>query len=102
MARRGDTKPLCQVAQAIVAFLGVSILPISDGKTLLLCQEHSRTFSDRCCEDPIAMKQRRPSFSPLHRLIEHEIRSAETPATVHASPSGTPFVAQCHLPGKEQ
>jgi len=48
------------------------------------------------------MKQRRPSFSPLHRFIEHEIRSAETPATVHASPSGTPFVAQCHLPGKEQ
>jgi hypothetical protein len=38
MARRGDTKPLCQRAQAGVAFLGVSLLPISDGKPLVLCQ----------------------------------------------------------------
>ena len=35
MAHRGDTKPLCQRAQAGVALIGVSLLPISDGKTLL-------------------------------------------------------------------
>ena len=39
MARRGDTKPLCQRAQAGVAFLGASLLPLSDGKTLVLCQD---------------------------------------------------------------
>jgi hypothetical protein len=38
MACRGDTKPLCQQTQAGVAFIGASLLPISDGKTLLLCQ----------------------------------------------------------------
>src|SRR6266851_5738652 len=91
--RLSDTKLPCTVAHASVVLSGGSIAHISGDKALLLCQEHSRTFSDRCCEDPIAMKQRRPSFSPLHRFIEHEIRSAETPATVHASPSGTPFVA---------
>jgi hypothetical protein len=41
MARRGDTKPLCHVAHASVAFIGVSLLPISDGKTLVLCQHGS-------------------------------------------------------------
>ena len=41
MARRGDTKPLCQRAQAGVAFIGVSLLPLSDGKTLVLCQHGS-------------------------------------------------------------
>jgi hypothetical protein len=39
MARRGDTKPFCQVAQVTVAFIGVSLLPIRDGKSLVLCQE---------------------------------------------------------------
>ena len=32
MARRGDTKPLCQRAQAGVACIGASLLPLSDGK----------------------------------------------------------------------
>jgi hypothetical protein len=38
MARRGDTKPSCHMAQAIVALPEMSLLPINDGKTLLLCQ----------------------------------------------------------------
>ena len=38
MARRGDTKPLCHVAQMIVALSGVSLWPLSGGKSLLLCQ----------------------------------------------------------------
>ena len=39
MARRGDTKPLCQVAQASVVLPGVSLLPLSGDKSLVLCQE---------------------------------------------------------------
>jgi hypothetical protein len=39
MARRGDTKPLCQVAQASVALPEVSLLPLSGDKSLVLCQE---------------------------------------------------------------
>jgi hypothetical protein len=38
MARRGDTKPLCHVAQMIVALSGVSLWPLSGGKSLVLCQ----------------------------------------------------------------
>jgi hypothetical protein len=53
MARRGDTKPLCQRVQAGVAFLGVSLLPISDGKTLLLCQGAGHIFFARCSGLPI-------------------------------------------------
>jgi hypothetical protein len=41
MACRGDTKPLDHMAQASVAFIGVSLLPISDGITLVLCQPGS-------------------------------------------------------------
>ena len=35
MARRGDTKPLCHVAQMIVALSGVGLLPLSGGKSLV-------------------------------------------------------------------
>jgi hypothetical protein len=38
MARRGDTKPLCHVAQVIVALPEVSLLPLSGDKSLVLCQ----------------------------------------------------------------
>jgi hypothetical protein len=38
MARRGDTKPLCQVAQASMTCIGVSLLPLSGDKSLVLCQ----------------------------------------------------------------
>jgi hypothetical protein len=48
MARRGDTKPLCQVADASVVFIGVSLLPISDSKTLLLCQHGSPRTPQTC------------------------------------------------------
>jgi hypothetical protein len=41
MARRGDTKPLCQVAQASMTCIGVSLLPLSGDKSLVLCQ-HGR------------------------------------------------------------
>ena len=34
MARRGDTKPLCHVAQMIVALSGVNLWPLSGGKSL--------------------------------------------------------------------
>jgi hypothetical protein len=39
MARRGDTKPLCHVAQMIVALSGVSLWSLSGGKSLVLCQD---------------------------------------------------------------
>ena len=39
MARRGDTKPLCHIAHASVALPGVSLLPLSGVKSLVLCQE---------------------------------------------------------------
>jgi hypothetical protein len=48
MARRGDTKPLCQVAHASVVFIGVSLLPISDRKSLVLCQ-HGSQGTPRAC-----------------------------------------------------
>ena len=35
MVRRGDTKPLCQVAQASVTFIDVSLLPLSGDKSLV-------------------------------------------------------------------
>jgi hypothetical protein len=38
MARRGDAKPLCHVAHASVALPGVSLLPLSGDKSLVLCQ----------------------------------------------------------------
>ena len=38
MARRGDTKPLCHVAQASAILPGVSLLPLSSDKSLVLCQ----------------------------------------------------------------
>ena len=34
MARSGDTEPLCHVAQMIVALCGVSLWPLSGGKSL--------------------------------------------------------------------
>ena len=39
MACRGDTKPLCHAAQASVALPGVSLLPLSGDKSLVLCQD---------------------------------------------------------------
>jgi len=59
-----DTKPPQKVRQATVECAGVTVAHFGGDITLLLCQEHSRTFSGRCYEDPMAMKQRRPSFSP--------------------------------------
>ena len=44
MARRGDTKPLCQRAQAGMVFIGVSLWPISDSKTLVLCHVKRTTY----------------------------------------------------------
>jgi hypothetical protein len=41
MVRRGDTKPLCHVAQASVALPGVSLLPLSGDKSLVLCRHGS-------------------------------------------------------------
>jgi len=38
MARSGDTKLLCHVAQMIIALSGVSLWPLSGGKSLVLCQ----------------------------------------------------------------
>ena len=58
MARRGDTKPLCQRAQAGVAFIGMSLLPISDGKTLVLCQGAAHTFFGRCARAPLLWRRR--------------------------------------------
>jgi hypothetical protein len=37
MARSGDTKLLCHVAQMIIALSGVSLWPLSGGKSLVLC-----------------------------------------------------------------
>src|SRR5215510_4613877 len=59
MARRGDTKPLCQRAQAGVACIGASLLPLSDGKTLVLCQPGSRGTSR-------AYSSRRRRGSPVY------------------------------------
>ena len=42
MARRGDTKPLCHVAQMIVALSGVSLWPLSGGKSLVFCQREDQ------------------------------------------------------------
>ena len=58
MARRGDTKPLCHVAQMIVALSGVNLWPLSGGKSLLLCQPGSpstpRAYSSRRrCGSPV-------------------------------------------------
>jgi hypothetical protein len=38
MAHRGDTKPLCHVAQMIIALSRVSLWPFSGSKSLVLCQ----------------------------------------------------------------
>jgi hypothetical protein len=38
MVRSGDTKLLCHVAQMIIALSGVSLWPLSGGKSLVLCQ----------------------------------------------------------------
>jgi hypothetical protein len=46
MARSGDTKLLCHVAQMIIALSRVSLWPLSGGKSLVLYQE----------EDPASMK----------------------------------------------
>ena len=59
MARRGDTKPLCQRAQAGVALIGVSLWSISDGKTLVLCQPGSQGT-------PLAYSTRRRCGSPVY------------------------------------
>ena len=52
MARSGDTKLLCHVAQMIIALSGVSLWPLSGGKSLVLCQPRSqgtsRAYSSRC------------------------------------------------------
>src|SRR5262249_44463743 len=45
MARRGDTKLLCHVAQMIIALSGVSLWPLSGGKSLVLCQEERAKVS---------------------------------------------------------
>ena len=59
MARRGDTKPLCHVAQMIVALSGVSLWPLSGGKSLVLCQ-HGSQGTPRACSS------RRRRGSPLY------------------------------------
>ena len=46
MARSGDTKLLCHVAQMIIALSGVSLWPLSGGKSLVLWQRRSRPCSD--------------------------------------------------------
>jgi hypothetical protein len=38
MARSDDTKLLCHAAQMIIALSGVSLWPLSGGKSLVLCQ----------------------------------------------------------------
>ena len=64
MARRGDTKPLCQRAQAGVALIGVSLWSISDGKTLVLCQRGSQRTSLLC-----SSRRRRGSPVYLGRAV---------------------------------
>jgi hypothetical protein len=48
MARSGDTKLLCHVAQMIIALSGVSLWPLSGGKSLVLCQPGSQETSFAC------------------------------------------------------
>src|SRR4051812_11815074 len=50
----GFTTVSGKVAETTNEFLGVRGWHIGDDKSLLLCQEHSRTFSGRCYEGPIA------------------------------------------------
>jgi hypothetical protein len=42
MARSDDTKLLCHAAQMIIALSGVSLRPLSGGKSLVLCQHRSQ------------------------------------------------------------
>jgi hypothetical protein len=66
MARRGDTEPLCQVAQASVTFIGVSLLPLSGDKSLVLCPHGSQGT-------PLACSSRRRRGSPLEVITIYGI-----------------------------
>ena len=67
MARRGDTKPLCQRAQAGVAYIGASLLPLSDGKTLVLCLAWSSCGGSTAWSTPCGHRARQglPAVRPL-------------------------------------
>src|SRR5215475_6893642 len=59
MARSGDTKLLCHVAQMSIALSGVSLWPLSGGKSLVLCQPGSQGT-------PRAYSSRRSRGDPLY------------------------------------
>jgi hypothetical protein len=65
MARRGDTKPLCHVAHASVALPGVSLLPLSSDKSLVLCQGVTCTALARdLWDDRITRRRVPPTLDP--------------------------------------
>src|SRR5215475_12314744 len=71
MARSGDTKLLCHVAQMSIALSGVSLWPLSGGKSLVLCQPGSqgtpRAYSSRRSRGDLLYLGRAVTTSPQTR-----------------------------------
>jgi hypothetical protein len=80
MARSGDTKLLCHVAQMIIALSGVSLWPLSGGKSLLLCQHGSPRIPRGCSS---------------HRRQEEAVRAALAASPVSTA-LNTAFVERRH------
>jgi hypothetical protein len=87
MARSGDTKPLCHVAQMIVALSGMSLWPLSGGKSLLLCPRLSlhrgRRVLTTLCRAPVTFSYAAHSTSTL-------------PTPMHISPMCSPPLVRSH------
>src|SRR5215475_12539261 len=92
MARKGDTKPLCHVAQMIVALSGVNLWPLSGGKSLVLWQGAWGT----ACKHPVQRPGASPHNEERERHANHEHVILETLPRLGPSPVHKETVAPMH------